>query len=118
MKNLMAVVKFPHIPPENLARFKEVASEMLESIKSQSSILRYEIFFSTDERSCVVMEEYASPMGVFEHVRNHETYLAELSALGGKIQGSMFPLSSQGKEIEEIERSWDSTMHVFFDGKR
>jgi quinol monooxygenase YgiN len=118
MKNLMAIAIFPDIAPENLARFKEIAKEMLESIRNQKSILRYEIFFTMNEKSCVVIEEYETPAGVFEHVENHGKYIAELSALGGKIQGSMFPLSLQGKEISEIQENWDSKMHIHFDGKR
>lgn len=118
MENLMAVAVFPKIEKENLARFKEVATEMLESIRSQDSILRYELFFTMDETSCVAIEEYVNPAGVFEHVERHRKYLEELSALGGKIQGSMFPLSSEGKDISEIQENWDSTMHRYFDGKR
>ena len=71
MKNLMAIAIFPDIAPENLARFKEIAKEMLESIRNQKSILRYEIFFTMNEKSCVVIEEYETPAGVFEHVENH-----------------------------------------------
>jgi hypothetical protein len=66
----------------------------------------------------VVFEEYVSPAGVFEHVEYHSRYLEELSALGGKIQGNMFPLSSEGDEISKIKETWDSIMHIYFDGKR
>lgn len=118
MKNLMAIAVFPKIEKKNLERFKEVATEMLQSIRSQDSILRYELFFTLDETSCVVLEEYIDPVGVFEHVEQHSKYLVELSALGGKIQGNMFPLSSEGDEISEIKEKWDSNMHMYFDGKR
>jgi quinol monooxygenase YgiN len=118
MKNLMAIAVFPKIEKENLERFKEVATEMLQSIRSQDSILRYELFFTLDETSCVVLEEYINPAGVFEHVEQHSKYLVELSALGGRIQGNMFPLSSEGDEISEIKKKWDSNMHMYFDGKR
>jgi quinol monooxygenase YgiN len=118
MENLMAVAVFPKIEKENLARFKEVATEMLESIRSQDSILRYELFFTMDETSCVAIEEYVKPAGVFQHVQQHSKYLEELSVLGGKIKGSMFPLSSEGDDISNIRENWDSTMHRYFDGKR
>ena len=118
MENLMAVAVFPKIERQNLVRFKEVATEMLQSIRSQDSILRYELFFTMDETSCVVIEEYVNPAGVFQHVQQHSKYLEELSVLGGKIQGSMFPLSSEGDDISNIRDNWDSTMHRYFDGKR
>jgi quinol monooxygenase YgiN len=118
MKNLMAIAVFPKIKRENLARFKEIATEMLQSIRKQDSVLRYELFFTLDEGSCVILEEYSNPSGVFEHVQRHSHYLEELSALGGKIQGKMFPLSSEGDEISEIKEKWDSNMHIYFDGKR
>ena len=118
MRNLIAVAIFPKIPPENLDRFKTVATQMLKGIRNQKSILRYELFFTLDESSCVVIEEYATPAGVFEHVENHKKFLEELSTLGGKIQGSMFPLSGEGNEIVQIRENWDSIMHTHFDGKR
>ncbi|MBU3715465.1 MAG: hypothetical protein FGM63_00280 [Candidatus Nanopelagicaceae bacterium] len=118
MENLIAVAVFPKIEKENLSRFKDIAREMLQSIRSQESVLRYELFFTLDETSCVVIEEYVNPAGVFEHVERHSKYLEQLSALGGKIQGSMFPLSSEGDDITQIQENWDSTMHRYFDGKR
>ena len=118
MNNLMAVATFPNIPAENLPRFKEVASEMLKSIMDQKSILRYEIFFNAEGTKCVVLEEYETPAGVIEHVERHKQYLSVLSELGGKIEGSMFPLSDQGEEIHNIKTNWDSRMHIHFASKR
>jgi quinol monooxygenase YgiN len=118
MQNLMAVATFPYIAPENLKRFKSIAAEMLESINSLESILRYEVFFTSDETSCIVLEEYSSPAGVIEHVEKHAAFLQELAELGGRIQGQMFPLSDEGEAIEMIRDSWDSTMHHHFSGKR
>lgn len=117
MQNLMAIAVFPKIEKENLSRFKDIATEMLQSIRGQESVLRYEIFFTLDETSCVVIEEYVDPAGVFEHVERHSKYLEGLSALGGKIQGSMFPFSSEGSGVSHIQENWDSTMHRYFDGK-
>ena len=114
----MAVATFPNIPAENLQRFKEVASEMLKSIMDQKSILRYEIFFNAEGTKCVVLEEYETPAGVIEHVERHKQYLSVLSELGGKIEGSMFPLSDQGEEIHNIKTNWDSRMHIHFASKR
>jgi quinol monooxygenase YgiN len=118
MENLMAVAVFPRIAPEHLDQFKAVATEMLENIKKQDSVIRYEIFFNTDRTSCVVLEEYTSPKGVIEHVERNAKFLEELSALGGKIEGSMFPMDNESPEISEIRNTWDSKMHVYFNGKR
>ncbi|MEY3408065.1 MAG: hypothetical protein RL038_1126 [Actinomycetota bacterium] len=118
MENLMAVAIFPSIPEENLAEFKAIAQQMLISLKEMDSVLRYEIFFSLDGTRCVVLEEYSTPAGVFDHVRKHTEYLEQLTQLGGQIEGSVFPLSSEGQEIQEIRDHWDSTMHTYFAGKR
>ncbi len=57
MGNLRAVAIFPNIPAENLNLFKSVAQEMLGEIRKQESILRYDLFFSENEDTCVVLEE-------------------------------------------------------------
>jgi quinol monooxygenase YgiN len=118
MENLMAVAIFPRIAPEHLYQFKAVATEMLENINKQDSVIRYEMFFTSDYTACVVLEEYTSPKGVIEHVERNAKFLEELSVLGGKIEGSMFPLDNKGPEISEIRETWDSKMHTYFNGKR
>lgn len=118
MQNLMAVAVFPDIAPNNLDRFKQVAEEMLSSVMEMDCVLRHEMFFTIDNRSCVVLEEYESAAGVIEHVQRNAKALEELSILGGQIQGSMFPLSGAGPEMTLIREIWDSKMHTYFNGKR
>jgi quinol monooxygenase YgiN len=118
MQNLMAIAVFPDIAPNNLDRFKQVAEEMLASVLELECVLLYEMFFTYDNRSCVVLEEYESAAGVIEHVQRNAKALEELSALGGQIQGSMFPLSNDGPEMALIRDTWDSKMHTYFNGKR
>lgn len=117
MGTLRAVAIFPHIPAENLNSFKGVAREMLEEIRRQDSILRYDLFFSENEDSCVVLEEYVSASGVMEHVERNTHFLDQLAKLGGKIQGSMFPMGESDSALESIKANWDSRMHNYFDGK-
>jgi quinol monooxygenase YgiN len=114
---LRAVAIFPHIENENLAAFKAIASEMLEEIKKQDSIIKYEMFFSVDNTQCVILEEYSSAAGVIEHVNRNAHLLEKLTALGGKIEGSMFPTGESDSDLEEIRANWDSKMHSFFAGK-
>jgi hypothetical protein len=54
---------------------------------------------------------------VIEHVKTNASLLAELSILGGKIEGSMFPSNQIGAAITEIREHWDSKMHYHFAGK-
>jgi quinol monooxygenase YgiN len=117
MQNMMAVAIFPKIAPENLEQFKAVATKMLEEVNKQDSILRYDMFFTSDNRSCVVLEEYRSPDDLFEHVKNNSALLDQLTALGGKIEGSIFPMSSEGQAIADIRANWDAKFHTYFSGK-
>lgn len=117
MESMMAVAIFPKIPPENLEKFKLVATEMLDEISKLESIVRYDMFFTSDFTSCVVVEEYSSPEGVFEHVKKNSSFLDELTALGGKIEGSIFPMNGSGDAIAEIRENWDTKVHQFFSGK-
>ena len=117
MGKLRAIAIFPNIPAENLDSFKNVAREMLEEIRKQDSILRYDLFFSEKEDVCVVLEEYSSASGVLEHVERHAHFIETLTNLGGKIQGSMFPTGESDAALESIKSNWDSKMHNHFGGK-
>lgn len=117
MEKMLAVAVFPNIPSKNLEEFQQIAREMLSSIKRVESVIRYDIFFSDDKTLCTIIEEYVNPAGVFEHVKLHSHYLDQLTKLGGKIEGQMFPYSMDGTEIKEICENWDSKVNTFFAGK-
>ena len=117
MSNLRAVAIFPRIPEENLSAFKRIAQEMLIEVRKQDSILRYDLFFSENGSRCVVLEEYSSASGVIEHVERHAHFLEKLTELGGKIEGSMFPIGANDEALETIKANWDSRMHDHFAGK-
>ena len=114
---LRAIAIFPNIPPENLKAFQEIANHMLESIGRVDSILRYDIYFDASGTRCIVLEEYRSAAGVIEHVNLHAPLLEELTKLGGKIEGSMFPLDESDADLELIRSTWDSQFHSHFGGK-
>jgi quinol monooxygenase YgiN len=118
MNTMSAVAIFPHIAPENLAEFKKYATEMLKVIQEQESILRYDMFFNNDSTRCVVLEEYSDPAGVIEHVEKNAEILSRLVALGGSIDGSVFPISQEGDALKEIRAGWDTKIHTHFAGKR
>jgi len=117
MAKMFAVAIFPKIAPENLEQFKKVAEEMLVIVNEQGSILRYDMFFTQDNSSCAVLEEYSSPEGVFEHIKKNSKYLEQLTALGGKIEGSIFPMNDTDEALDEIKRNWDARVHRYFSGK-
>ena len=117
MEILRAVAVFPKIAPENLEDFKAKSLQLLAAVSNQSSILKYDLFFNADNSQCVVLEEYTSPDAALLHVTTNATLLAELSLLGGKIEGRMFPSSQEGEAISEIRNNWDSIMHFHFAGK-
>ena len=118
MNNMSAVAIFPAIAPENLDEFKKLISQMLLIIKEQKTILRYEIFFNSDSTRCVILEEYSDPAGVIEHVNKNAAILEKLVALGGSIDGSVFPMNQDGDALAEIRAGWDTKIHTYFAGKR
>jgi len=115
---MRAIATFPYIAPENLAEFKSVAAEMLKNIQLQESTLRYDLFFNEDSTQCVVLEEFATPEGVFEHVKKNALFIEQLTKLGGVIEGGIFPISEDGAALNEIKNSWDSKFHTHFAGKK
>lgn len=116
MNTMFAVAIFPSIRPEDLAEFKMLAVEMLKSVKNQESVLRYEMFFNEDSTRCVILEEYADPSAVIEHVNRNSRTLDRLVKLGGPIEGSMYPRNGEGDAISQIRVSWESNVHDFFAG--
>ena len=117
MNTFRAVAVFPHIAPGNLEEFCLLAEQMMVEIQKQKSILRYDMFFNQDKTRCTVLEEFTRPEGVFAHVQQNSELIAQLSLLGGKIEGSVFPMSQDGEAIEEIRNNWDSQYHFHFLGK-
>ena len=78
---------------------------------------RYDMFFNPEKTRCTVLEEFETPEGVFEHVKRNGDLIAQLSLLGGKIEGSVFPMNQDGEAIAEIRNNWDSKFHHHFIGK-
>lgn len=117
MNNFRAVAIFPYIAPENLEQFCLVAEQLMVKIQDQEFTLRYDMFFNADKTTCTVLEEFARPEGVFEHVQANSELIAQLSLLGGTIEGSVFPMSQDGEAIKEIRENWDSKYHFHFLGK-
>jgi quinol monooxygenase YgiN len=117
MNTFRAVAIFPHIEPRNLDEFRSIAALMMVQIQKQSSILRYDMFFNEDNTRCVVLEEFANPEAVIEHVQKNTELLQQLTKLGGKIEGSVFPMDQSGAALQEIKTNWDSKFHTHFLGK-
>ena len=90
MNTFRAVAAFPHIEPTNLEEFCSLAQQMMVEIQKQESILRYDMFFSENKTRCTILEEYAFPEAVFEHIKKNAELLQKLSSLGGKIEGGSF----------------------------
>jgi quinol monooxygenase YgiN len=117
MGSFRAVAVFPHIEPSDFDQFCALATQMMEVIRKQDSILRYDMFFSDNNSRCTVLEEFVSPEGVFEHVKANAALLEQMTKLGGKIEGNIFPIDQEGTALEEIRSNWDSRFHNYFLGK-
>ncbi len=77
----------------------------------------FALFFSDNNTRCTVLEEFVSPEGVFEHVKANAALLEQMSKLGGKIEGNIFPIDQEGTALKEIRSNWDSRFHNYFLGK-
>ena len=117
MNTFRAVAVFPHIEPANLEQFCLLAEQMMFQIQNQESILRYDMFFSENKTRCTILEEYAFPEAVFEHIKKNAELLQKLSSLGGKIEGGVFPMDQEGDALKEIRENWDAEYHFHFLGK-
>ena len=117
MGSFRAVAVFAHIDPSNFDQFCARATQMMQVIQKQESILRYDMFFSDNNTRCTVLEEFATPEGVFEHVKANADLLEQLTQLGGKIEGNIFPIDQEGSALSEIRSNWDSKFHNHFLGK-
>lgn len=114
MGSFRAVAVFPYIDPTNFAQFCALATQMMDVIRKQDSILSYDMFFSDNNTRCTVLEEYATPEGVFEHVKANAELLNQMSKLGGKIEGNIFPIDQSGIALDDIRNNWKSKFHNHF----
>jgi quinol monooxygenase YgiN len=117
MGSFRAVAIFPHIDPSNFDQFCALASQMMQVIRQQESIISYDMFFSDNNTRCTVLEQFSSADGVIEHVQANAELLEQMSKLGGKIEGSIFPIDQHGAAIDDIAANWDSKFHTHFLGK-
>jgi quinol monooxygenase YgiN len=117
MNTFRAVAVFPHIEPNDFEEFCKIAEQMMQVIRKQKSILRYDMFFSEKNTRCTILEEYTDAQAVFEHVEKNGKFLDQLTTLGGKIQGNVFPTGENNAALEEIRNNWDSVYHNHFLGK-
>ena len=117
MGSFRAVAVFPHIDPSNFDQFCALATQMMQVIQKQESILSSDMFFSDNNTRCTVLEEFATPEGVFEHIKANADLLEQLTQLGGKIEGNIFPIDQEGTALAEIRSNWDSKIHNHFLGK-
>jgi hypothetical protein len=50
-------------------------------------------------------------------VKANAALLEQMTKLGGKIEGNIFPIDQEGAALEEIRSNWDSRFHNYFLGK-
>ena len=55
------------IPEANLAKFQSIAQSMIAGSQSEPGTLAYDWFFSPDQKSCRLIEEYADAKAVEAH---------------------------------------------------
>jgi len=71
--------------------FKEIAAQCVEAVrKNEEGALRYQWFFSPDQRECKVLETYQDTEAVFAHMQNVGPMLGkllEISTITGDVYG-------------------------------
>ncbi len=70
MSELQVTVRLT-IHDGKLSEFKEVAAQLMQSVReNDSGTLQYDWFFNADQTECVVRERYRDSEAVLEHVAN------------------------------------------------
>ncbi len=94
MSELQGVARLK-IHPGKLEEFKRVAAKCVESVRTRDSgTLQYELFLSSDETECMVLERYRDSEALLEHTANlGDTMdaLLETCSISGELCGTPSP---------------------------
>jgi quinol monooxygenase YgiN len=90
MDAIQASARFPKIESTNLAEFRQLAAEALDSATGEAGTLQYDWFFSDDDAQCVVRETYRDSEAVLVHLGNVAPLLGRMVELGGGIELEVF----------------------------
>lgn len=113
MEQLQVTATFPSIAPDNLGEFKQLASEVLETARTEEGTLQYDWFLSDDGQQCVVRETYTSSDAALAHVGHVGPQLGRLVELGGGLKLELFgePSETLRKEIAAFQPLVYSFVH-------
>ena len=82
MSELKAVARL-NFHEGRLEDFKQVAAEILESVRTKDSgTLQYEIYFNEDQSECVFLEKYRDSEAMIEHNENLGALLEQMMSTG------------------------------------
>jgi quinol monooxygenase YgiN len=105
MDAIQTSARFPKIQPAQLAEFKQLAGEALESARGEAGTVQYDWFFSDDDTECVVRETYRDSEAVLAHLGNVGPLLGRMIDLGGGLELEVFgsPSAALRQAIAELQ---------------
>jgi quinol monooxygenase YgiN len=90
MNRIHVNAKFAHVSSSDLAEFKKVAAQALETAKREPGVLQYDWFFDDTQTRCVVRETYQDSEALLAHITTMGETLNTLAELGGGCELEMF----------------------------
>src|SRR4051794_32500143 len=90
MEQLQVSATFPSISPDAADQFRQLAAEVLATIRGEAGTLQHDWFLSDDGAQCVVRETYADSDAFLAHLAASAPLLGRLIELGGGIELDLF----------------------------
>jgi len=115
MDAIQASARFPNIQSTDLAEFKQLAAEALDTTRGEAGTLQYDWFFSDDDAQCVVRETYRDSEAVLVHLGNVAPLLGRMVELGGGIELEVF--GSPSATLRDAIADLQPTVYAHVQGK-
>lgn len=112
METIQVIATFTAIPPENLELFKATVSEATRLAASEAGTLEYSYYLNSDETQCLMIEKYASPEALMDHMGNVGHLMGPLFGSGGSVDVSL--LGGAPEELIAATRDFQPTMYSLF----
>src|SRR3954452_25282209 len=111
MERIQSTAVFPSISPACLSEFKQVAQDLLDTVRQEPGTIQYDWSFNDDETQCVVRETFDNSGAVLTHMSNTGALVGRLVELGGGLRLDVFGDASE--ELRAALVGFDPPIYTF-----
>ena len=116
MEEIHATATFPAIAAANAGAFKQLAAELLQTVRGETGTLQYDWFFNEDGTQCVLHEAYSNSDAALVHIGNAGPSIPRLMELSGGLKLELF--GDPSAALRDAIAPLDPLIYSYAQGKR